>query len=210
MVNIADSIAPRVCHVGGERKRKRATDSVQFRRVGRKAAETTPFVDINPDTTNNDPVVNNCANENTSEHTTVNPSRNRPVLSHPLLRDPYSSSSESDEDNDIYNYLPLDPEKACSSNVNVYMEKINNTFLDIDDNIRFRIIEVCEGRKHGTRGGNNAILFYKYVEVDEPEGEVNYTQCRELLNSSWAKWDPTIAASNRAARLSARGSIRKP
>ncbi len=66
------------------------------------------------------------------------------------------------------------------------------------------------GRKRKTRGGNNAILFYKYVEVYDPDGEVHYTQCRELkkgivlLKSSWAKWDPTIATSNRAARLSAR------
>jgi hypothetical protein len=89
------------------------------------------------------------------------------------------------------------------------MEKINDTFLDIDEDIRFRIIGVCEGRKHNMRGGNNAMLFYKYVQIDDPDGEVHYTQCRELLNSSWAKWDQTIAASSRAARLSARGTNRK-
>jgi hypothetical protein len=193
-----------VGHIGGERKRKRAADSVRFRRVGQKVAETTPYVDINPNNEPND-ITQVQQHESASEAVSNRNTRTRrQVRTETVLCEPCSSSSESDCDDDIYNYIPLRPGDACSSNVTIYMGKVNNTFLDTDEDIRFRIVEVCEGRKRNTRGGNNAILFYKYVEVDDPDGEVHYTQCRELLNSSWAKWDPTIAASNRAARLSAR------
>jgi hypothetical protein len=186
--------------VGSERKRKRAADSVQFRRAGRSAAETTPYVDINVDGA--PPSVTE-ANATEASVPNTQTRQKRREKNKPVLCEPCSSSSESDND-DMYNYIPLRPGDSCSSNISLYMEKINNTFLDKDEDIRFRILSVCEGRKGGMRGGNNALLFYEYVEVDNPDGEVHYTQCRELLNSSWAKWDPTPAASSRAARLSTR------
>ncbi len=201
-MNIDDTVASRPGFIVGERKRKRAADSVQFRRVGRTLAESTPFVDINPVTT----AIATISNATNICETIINPQvQNRRLSGQQILCEPCSSSDDDNDDyDDIYNYVPLRPEDACSSNVSVYMEKINNTFLDIDEDIRFRIRSVCEGRKQGMRGGNNALLFYEYVAVDNPEGEIHYTQCRELLNSSWAKWDPTAAASSRAARLSTR------
>jgi hypothetical protein len=168
----------------------RASDSVKFRRSCRPPAAEAPYTEIDTSIS--------------STHSTTarnkNARRQQPARAN--ASDSSASSSESDTD-DIFDYVPLLPGDACSSNASLYLQRVGHTFLDIDENIRFKITDVCEGRKNG---GRNVFLFYKYVEVDDMDGEEQYTECRELLNSSWAKWDPTTSASNRSARLSARTS----
>lgn len=201
IVNVSNSITARVGLIGSVRKRKRATDSVQFRRSGRPAAEATPFADIS-----SLPLLAS-SNTGTELLPSTSPRRAGERLVRNQVVNTSSSSSESDDDDEVYDYVPLLPDSACSSNAALYLEKKNHTFMDTDDNIRFRIVDVCEGRKAGARGGNNALLFYKYIDIEDPDCEPNYTLCRELLNSSWAKWDPSAAASSRAARLTARMSV---
>jgi hypothetical protein len=174
----------------------RASDSVKFRRNCRAAAEETPYTEIGTS------VLNQPDEASTLSPITATSKRNGRRQVRPNVSESDSSSSDSDSD-DVYDYVPLLPGDACSSTASLYLQRVGNTFLDIDENIRFRITDVCEGRKNG---GRSVLLFYKYVDVDDLDGEEQFTECRELLNSSWAKWDPTTSASNRSARLSARTS----
>ena len=52
-----------------------------------------------------------------------------------------------------------------------------------------------------------SFILYKYADVDDLNGEEQFTECRELLYISWARWDPTTSASIRSACLAARTSV---
>ena len=181
----------------GLRKRMRATDSVMYRRQGRDAAEKTPFALLG-------------AGEDILPAATVAADRTVPdrsarktpaELSAKIFDSSGSSGSESDDEMD---FVALLPDAACSSAATTFLNKVGHTLLDTDDNIRFRILAVCERRKQSGRGRSNNEFFYQYQEADDENAEMQYTPCREMLNSNWAKWEATSEACNRASRLAAR------
>lgn len=115
--------------------------------------------------------------------------------------DGFSSSDESEEDSSVagYNYNDVDCSRTDVDSA--YVAKIGCEFLDQDDNTMFRIIGICIEDKPRGRYGD---FYFKYHNVNESASNIEYTPCREILNSSWCQWQQTASSSARQKRAASR------
>jgi hypothetical protein len=156
------------------RERVVCTDSVNFRRPGRKAAST-PYAAAGS------------SNEG--------PSSNRV---------PSNAADSEDSADDFYDYIDIDSSSSSREVVSIYHDKVGMRFVDIDeDDAPLYIIDsVCRENIPGRRV-SFAKLYFKYHEV-EGSGEFEYTPCTEMLNSTWCQWQQTPSATARDERATRR------
>lgn len=173
-----DAVVDFAANVPGRARKSRervvCTDSVNFRRPGRKAAST-PYAEVS--------------------------SGSEAPLSN---RAPANTGDSDDSADDFYDYIDVDSSCSSRDVVSTYHDKVGMTFVDVDeDDAPLYIIDsVCRENIPGRRV-SFAKLYFKYHEVDG-SGEFEYTPCTEMLNSTWCQWQQTPSATARGERATRR------
>ena len=71
-------------------------------------------------------------------------------------------------------------------NEDLFWDHIGRSFLDVEENIRFIITDVC------TNSNYDGIFFFQYyvcgVDTGAQTSEMEYTSCDEILSEVWSQW----------------------